>query len=265
VGFGVLLALSLAAAPLMIWVPPRPREFGDEADDVSTTLTEADRALEGRFGALGVSAVLVLSAMFIYAVAEQAIWQFSFELTMDAGIAMDDTRWILGFTTLMGLVGGAFAAWLGLRMGRIFPLVAGSLCSATGQSIWIAASDTGTLWAGGMLWGFGFYFVSPYQMGLAAAIDRRGRVAVLAGGLLNLGYGLGPTLGGRIRQYQVDHDLDRLILIIAIAGMTLLSMGLCVAAATRLERRSRAAAAALRVAGLGGSPAADFTDERSNA
>ena len=115
----------------------------------------------------------------------------------------------------------AFAAWLGLRAGRIIPFVGGFLCSAMGQSIWIAAAEPWMLWMGGMLWGFGFYFVSPYQMGLAAAIDRRGRVAVLAGGLLNLGYGIGPTLGGRIRQYQLDQGLDRTILIVAIAVLLL--------------------------------------------
>ena len=262
-GYGALLLLSLLAAPLMFWVPPRPAAFGG-GTDAGAAPTAGGRAPEGRFGVFGVSAMLVLAAMFVYAVAEQAIWQFSFELTVEAGIPIDDTRWILGFTTLMGLAGGAVAAWLGLRMGRFFPLVAGFLCSATGQSIWIAASDTGMLWVGGMLWGFGFYFVSPYQIGMAAAIDRRGRVAVLAGSVLSLGYGFGPTLGGRIRQYQLDQGLDRSILIVAIAGMTLLAMLLSLWAAMRLERRARAAAAAQQIAGLEGSPAAELTDERSD-
>jgi MFS family permease len=262
-GFSVLLVLSLVAAPLMIWVPTRPAAYGGEAD-VSADTTTVGGARGRRAGAVGVSALLVLASMFIYAVAEQAIWQFSFELTVDAGIPEAHTSVILFFTTFMGLAGGAFAAWLGLRMGRVFPFVAGFLCSATGQSIWIAASDTGLLWAGGMLWGFGFYFVSPYQMGLAAAIDRRGRVAVLAGGLLNLGYGFGPTLGGRLRQYQLDQGLDRTILIVGVAGMTLLAMLLCLVVSTRLERRSRVATAAQQVAGPEGSPAAELTDEGSS-
>ena len=262
-GFGLLLGLSLLAAPLMIWVPPRPAAFGGETD-TSVAPAAGGRAPEGRFGAFGVSALLVLLAMFVYAVAEQAIWQFAYELPKDAGLPIDDTSVVLFFTTWMGLLGGAVAAWLGLRRGRVFPFVAGFLCSATGQSLWIAASDTGMLWVGGMLWGFGFYFVSPYQIGMAAAIDRRGRVAVLAGSVLSLGYGFGPTLGGRIRQYQLDQGLDRSILIVAIAGMTLLAMLLCLWAAMRLEGRARAAAAAQQIAGLEGSPAADFTDERSD-
>jgi len=261
-GFCVLLALSLVAAPLMIWVPPRPARYGGEAEGGPDPMA-ADSTARGLIGVIGMPALLVLVSMFVYAVAEQAIWQFSYELTVEAEIPIHVTSLIMGFTTLMGLAGGAVAAWLGLRVGRVIPLVAGFLCSATGQSIWIAASDTWMLWAGGMLWGFGFYFVSPYQMGLAAAIDRRGRVAVLAGGVLNLGYGIGPTLGGRIRQYQLDQGLDRTILVVAIAGMTLLAMLLCLLVTGQLQRRARAAAAQ-QVDDVEGARAATPKDERSN-
>jgi MFS family permease len=262
-GFGVLLGLSLVAAPLMIWIPPRPAAFAGEAD-ASAGPAAAGHEPGGRIRVFGVSAALVLAGMFVYSVAEQAIWQFAYDLPKEAGIPDAVTSVVLFFTTWMGLLGGAVAAWLGLRVGRVFPFVAGFLCSAAGQSLWIAASDTGMLWAGGVLWGFGFYFVSPFQIGLAAAIDRRGRVAVLAGSVLSLGYGVGPTLGGRIRQYQLDQGLDRSILIIAIAGVTLLAMLLSLSAAMHLERRARAAAAAQQVADPEESPAAESTDERSD-
>ena len=262
-GFGVLLGLSLVAAPLMIWIPPRPAAYGDEAA-ASTGPAATGHEPGGRARVFGVSSVLILAGMFVYSVAEQAIWQFAYDLPKEAGIPDAVTSVVLFLTTWMGLLGGAVAAWLGLRMGRIFPFVVGFLCSAAGQSLWIAASDTGMLWVGGMLWGFGFYFVSPFQIGLAAAIDRRGRVAVLAGSVLSLGYGVGPTLGGRIRQYQLDQGLDRTVLIVAIAGVTLLAMLLSLLAAMCLERRSRAAAAAQQVAGPEGSPTPGLDDEPSN-
>jgi hypothetical protein len=82
--------------------------------------------------------------------------------------------------------------------------------------------------------------------------------------VLNLGYGIGPTLGGRIRQYQLDEGLDRTILIAAISGMTLLAMLLCLLVTAQLERRARAAAAAGQVAGREGSAAASITDEGSS-
>ena len=113
---------------------------------------------------------------------------------------------------------------MGLRFRRVVPIVIGSLFSVAGRGIYITATSSEALFVAALFWGIGFYFVSPYQIGLAAALDRSGRVAVATAGVSNLGYGLGPTLGGRIRQYQLDHDLDPTILVVAIAGATLLSL-----------------------------------------
>ncbi len=57
-------------------------------------------------------------------------------------------------------------------------------------------------------------------------------------GFINLGYGLGPSLGGRIRQYQVDNGLDHTILVAVIAGATFVSMLLLLPVAMRLDRRT---------------------------
>ncbi len=61
-----------------------------------------------------------------------------------------------------------------------------------------------------------------------------------ATGFINLGYGLGPALGGRVRQHQMDQGLDHSILVVVIAGATLLSMLLLLPVAMRLDRRALA-------------------------
>jgi MFS family permease len=241
-GFGVLLVFCLAALPFMFWIPHRPPRFANEldagADPMSPAgrVTFADSAPASRFGAFGPAAMLVLTAIFLYSVAEQMLWQFSYELAVDAGIPGEKVGPIIGFTVAMGLVGGAFAAWLGVRWGRILPVTIGTLASVAGRWIFIEASTTEMLWVGGLLWGLGFYFVSPYQVGLAAAIDRRGRVAVASAGASNLGYGLGPSISGRIRQYQIEHELDHSMLIWVIAGATALSLLLLLPIAFRVDR-----------------------------
>jgi predicted MFS family arabinose efflux permease len=107
-----------------------------------------------------------------------------------------------------------------------------------GRWTYIVATSPEVLAPAALLWGIGFYFVGPYQIGLAAALDRRGRVAVAATALINLGYGLGPTLGGRIRQFQLDQGLGDTILVAAIAGTTLLSMLLLLPVAVWMDRRT---------------------------
>jgi MFS family permease len=131
----------------------------------------------------------------------------------------------------MGLAGGAIAAVLGVRLGRVAPLLVGSLCSVIGRGVYIAASSSEWLFLGALLWGLGFYFVSAYQLGLVAALDRRGRVAVAGGAALNFGYAIGPAIAGWILQ-RMDHSA----LIVAICGATLLSMFLLLPLAIRVER-----------------------------
>jgi len=245
-GFVVLGGLCLVAAPFLLWIPPRPPRFDRDAAVVTAVAggealgaaAAVGEARDPRSSPLGTMSLLVLAGMFTYSVAEQALWQFSYDVAVDHGIPYDRVRYLLGITTLAGLAGGAIAARFGLRFGRVMPLLVGSLLSLIGRWGFLVATSQEVLALASLTWGIGFYFVSPYQIGLAAALDRRGRIAVAATGLMNLGYGLGPTLGGRLRQYQLDHGLDTGVLVAAIAGATLLSLALLLPAALRLDRQS---------------------------
>jgi MFS family permease len=236
-GFGALLMLCVVAMPFIRWVPPRPVSLGREAalDDGAAHTGTPGEVPAGRFGVFGPLTLFALTGVFIYSVAEQALWQFAYNIPIEVGISEHLVKWILGFTTLMGLSGGAIAAWLGIRMGRIFPIAVGSLVSMAGRWMYIGASSPEVLLCGGLLWGLGFYFVSPFQIGLAAAVDRRGRVAVAVGAMMNFGYALGPTVGGRILQH-----LNPGALILVVVAMTLLSLLLLLPLAIRVDRASRA-------------------------
>jgi MFS family permease len=250
-GYCVLLLLCVAALPLVLWLPAKPQSFGTDTSTLSTIAggevpsavgEVRDRLSQGRAGPFGPLALLTLVGIFIYSITEQALWQFSYDIAVDHGMAYDTVRYVLGVATFAGLTGGALAAWLGLRWRRVAPLVIGCLISLAGRWLYIEATATETLVAATLLWGVGFYFVGPYQIGLAAALDRRGRVAVAAAAAVNLGYGLGPTLGGRVRQYQVDHGLDSDLLVAVIAGATALSLLFLLPAALRLERGAESGA-----------------------
>lgn len=245
-GFGVLLVLCLVAAPFMLWIPSRPPRFGGDAamtavlaaGEVGGTLEsvrgEPGRAESSPFGLAG---LLCLVGIFLYSLAEMALWQFSFDIAVDNGIPYERAGYYLGITGFVGLSGGFFAAWVGLRFRRVVPIAVGSLISVAGRALYITADTDAAIMFAALLWGVGFYFVGPYQIGLAAALDRRGRLAVAATGFINLGYGLGPTLGGRIRQYQLDQGLDSTILVAVIGGATLLSMLALLPVAVWLDRR----------------------------
>jgi MFS family permease len=181
---------------------------------------------------------MTFAGMAIYSAAEQALWNFAYNLPIEAGVAPALAAQVVAFATIMGLAGGVIAAVLGVRLGRVFPIVLGCLFSLSGRWLYISSASGSALFFASLLWGIGFYFISPYQIGLVAAVDRKGRAAVASAAAYNLGYAVGPGLAGRILQY-----MDREWLMIFIAGSTLVSMLLFLPLAIRVDRNARIARA----------------------
>jgi hypothetical protein len=238
-GFGALILLSLVGLPFIFWLPHKPvapaQPSTDRADSTTMTSGSSGSDLRTVFGPL---VLMTFAGMFLYSAAEQALWNFAYNLPIEAGVDPTLAARVLGFTAFMGLAGGAIAAALGVRLGRIFPIVLGCLLSVSGRWLYISSASSSTLLVGSLLWGIGFYFVSPYQIGLVAAADRTGRAAVASAAAFNFGYAVGPGLAGRILQ-----NMDREWLMMIIAGSTLVSMLLFLPLAIRVDRDARIAGA----------------------
>jgi MFS family permease len=238
-GFGALLLLSLIGLPCIFWLPHKPIApalLATEGGDSTVRTSESSDSDPGTvFGPL---VLMTFAGMFLYSAAEQALWNFAYNIPIEAGVDPTLAAQVLAFTTMMGLAGGAIAALLGVRFGRVFPIVLGCLLSVSGRWLYISSASSSMLLVGSLLWGVGFYFVSPYQIGLVAAADRTGRAAVASAAAFNFGYAVGPGLAGRILQY-----MDREWLMMIIAGSTFVSMVLFLPLAIRIDRDARAARA----------------------
>jgi len=55
-----------------------------------------DRLSQGRVGLFGSLALLILAGRFVYSLTEQALWQFSYDIPVDHGIAYHTVRYVLG-------------------------------------------------------------------------------------------------------------------------------------------------------------------------
>jgi hypothetical protein len=238
-GFGALFLLALVGLPCLFWIPHKPvapaQPANESAASKSSRSGSSDPGLRTAFGPL---VWLTFAGMFLYSAAEQGLWAFAYNLPIEAGVDPTLAAQIVAFTTIMGLAGGASAALLGVRLGRVFPIVLGCLLSASGRWLYISSASGLTLLFGSLLWGLGFYFISPYQMGLVAAVDRKGRAAVASAAAFNFGYAVGPGLVGRIIQF-----MDREWLMMFIAASTLVSMLLFLPLAIRVDRDARIARA----------------------
>jgi MFS family permease len=180
------------------------------------------------------AALLALAGIFVYSMAETALWNFGYYLPVEAGVPEELVGAILSGTVLMGLGGGALAAWLGTSRGRLMPIVVGSLVSVAGRWLFIHSSTAETVFLAGLLWGLGYYFVTPYQVGPLAEFDRTGRLAVAAGAATNFGFALGPGLAGRLLE-----SFDPSAFLYVVVGGTALSLVLLLPLVIQVERRTR--------------------------
>jgi predicted MFS family arabinose efflux permease len=232
-GFGVLLALCLVALPLMRWVPPSrepvPERTGSGSDGAAVGAPVAP------WGSIFTpAALLALAGIFVYSMAETALWNFGYYLPVEAGVPEELVGAILSSTVLMGLAGGALAAWMGTSRGRLMPIVVGSLVSVAGRWLFIHSSTAEMVFLAGLLWGLGYYFVTPYQVGPLAEFDRTGRLAVAAGGATNLGFALGPGLAGRVLE-----SFDPSAFLYVVVGGTALSLVLLLPLVIEVDRRGK--------------------------
>jgi MFS family permease len=233
--FGLMFVGCFAFLYFVRNLPARPASLAATAPSADSGDASAEQSAAGRLSTSDmVLGGMALAGMLIYSIAEMALWQFAYTVPVESsGLDEDLVAYVLSCTTFAGLSGGAIAAWLGTRVGRVIPITVGMLVNLVGQVVFLSATTPAMLWIGGVCWGLGFYFVSPFQIGLVSALDRRGRLAVASGAAMNYGYAFGPGIAGRTLE-----NLDKNALVMIIAGMTITALLLFLPLAIRVNKQS---------------------------
>lgn len=227
-GFAICALMCLMALPFCLYLPRH-------SEELPQTPTGAPQILAPEAAPNALAVVLVLGSIGIYSIGEQALWAFAGEIGVrNVGMPKESVGRILAGMTLAGTLGG-FLAWkLGARFGRALPVLIGGVASAVGRGAYMMTNDYALMIAWAVLWGLSFYFISPYQMGVAAAMDRTGRVAVAAGAMFNFGYAFGPGIGGAVIGY-----LGLPALLPVVVGCMVISMVMLLPVAVAQDRVAR--------------------------
>lgn len=215
--FGAMALLVLACVPILALIPPAARV----ARSRPPTEITAGRAST------------VLAAAFLLAAGEGALWAFLERMGVRAGLSAASIGFVLGATTLVGLLGAGLAVWQGTRFGRRAPITAGIACQAA--SCWVVAHATtpGAYLAATLGYGLSFFFVQPYLVGTAAVMDPRGRIVAAYAGAGLVGAAIGPALGGALVQRFSYPALGWQLAVASAAAIALL-----LPVATQLDRVS---------------------------
>ena len=215
--FGVLLAATLAASPLLLWMPPHPAPA-------------AAAEPPGRFPRAP-AVLAALAASLAVTIGVDSLWPFAERIGRRTGLGSTPIGVVLAVTSLAVLVAAGFASWLGVRRGRVAPLATGFVVFAAAAVALAYAGSPFVFVPAVVLLGAGFYFAQPFLMGTLAALDPYGRVTAAGGAVMTVGAALGPGIGGLLVS---DGDYALTGWFAAASGIAALAVFAAIAA--RVER-----------------------------
>lgn len=163
---------------------------------------------------LSLPAVCMMLAMFVFQARDTMGWAFVERIGTMVGYSGDELGVLLSVQSVVGLIGPLLAAMIGKRFGMSTPVILAVLLTGATSLSYVLGEHSKTMYtAGVMTICITYFYALSYLTGLAAELDREGRVVAAAGSFLSLGLAVGPAISGGL---------------ISLGGFTLAAWGIVV-------------------------------------
>jgi DHA1 family inner membrane transport protein len=139
-----------------------------------------------------------LAAVFVYFVANFAIWSYFFRIGVAAGISEQQTGNALAVSQILGIAGAFTTAVIGTRLGRSIPIsigIVGSIVCIASLVGPISAFSFGAIAA---LYNYVWNMTHPFLLGTMASFDRKGTMVVYGVAMQYLGTSAGPAIAALV-------------------------------------------------------------------
>jgi hypothetical protein len=147
-------------------------------------------------------AAVALFAQAVYFLAPGAAWGYLERIGQTFALTLPQVGNALGTATFAGMAGALLVVFLGSRVPRGLALLIGSGLSMLSLVLLVEGQGLAQFLLATSLFNFAWNATFPYQMGVLAALDRTGSVAVLSLLMQVGGLALGPLLGSMLRPEQ---------------------------------------------------------------
>jgi predicted MFS family arabinose efflux permease len=186
--YGVMALLALACLGTVRWIPAR----SPVAPARDMQADEPQLAGKMRIAMLA----MVLLAMLLLYMGHGSVWAFQERIGASLGIESARIGRMLSFAMTLGIVGSLVAWRAGLAIGRIWPQVISLGLSVIAAILLVIADSAWLFAASSALVGLTWFYGLPYQMGILAQLDPRGRANVMGIIMTTGGAAIGPALAG---------------------------------------------------------------------
>ncbi|MFJ4432422.1 MFS transporter [Pseudomonas sp. NPDC089395] len=146
---------------------------------------------------LSLPAICMMLAMFVFQARDTMGWAFVERIGTLVGYNGDELGVLLSFQSFVGLIGPLLAAMIGKRFGLSTPVILAILLTGATSLCYVLGEHSKTMYTiGVMTICITYFYALSYLTGLAAALDREGRVVAAASSFLSLGLAVGPAISG---------------------------------------------------------------------
>ena len=206
---GLYYAMAATMAVMLLAIPAMQQR---------APVTEPVVTLTGSKGQgnvlLSLPAICMMLAMFVFQARDTMGWAFVERIGTLVGYSGDELGVLLSVQSVVGLIGPLLAAMIGKRFGMSTPVILAVLLTGATSLSYVLGEHSKTLYtAGVMTICITYFYALSYLTGLAAELDREGRVVAAAGSFLSLGLAVGPAISGGL---------------ISLGGFTLAAWGIAV-------------------------------------
>ncbi|MFD7883888.1 MFS transporter [Streptomyces bauhiniae] len=168
--------------------------------------------------------LLLAATMPCWSLAQNALWGVSGRIGLgQAHLTEITVGAVFAIALGAGLLGVVGAGALGPRLGRALPIGLGTALIAGCIALSASATDLPSFALGEIAWNLCYPVVLSYVISLAAALDARGRWAVLVGSAASLGTAAGPLTGSLLSAragFPAMGEMLAAILLLAAVPMT---------------------------------------------
>ncbi|MFF0216268.1 MFS transporter [Streptomyces vinaceus] len=184
-------AIALVAA--LAW--PATGRLGGATRSGTAAVRSSGRPPYPRAGAV------LAGCLLLWSLTQEALWGVSGRIGAEqAGLSEATLGVVFAVALGAGLLGVTGASAFGTRLGRAVPIGGGTAAIAGCVVLTASADGLAGFAAGEILWNAVYPVVLSYVIGLAAALDPRGRWAVFAGAASSLGTACGPVVGSLLAE-----------------------------------------------------------------